>query len=90
MRPDISKFVLKKGLNEICLCTLLYVCGIIIYNIDTNVNINEVMLMNKYDQIGDIIKDNNGYLFISDGENVGIQVFINIKFEIPDSSRYEI
>ena len=28
--------------------------------------------MNKYDQIGDIIKDNNGYLFISDGENMGI------------------
>ena len=41
----------------------------IIYNIDTNANRNEVMLMNKYDQIGDIIKDNNGYLFISDGEN---------------------
>ena len=50
----------------------LYVCVIMIYNKITNVNINEVMLLNKYDKIGDIIKDNNGYLFISDGEKAGI------------------
>lgn len=52
--------------------TILYVCDAIIYNVVTNVKRNEVMLMSKYDQIRDIIKNNNGYLFISDGENAGI------------------
>ncbi len=50
----------------------LYVCDAILYNICTYVNKYEVMLVTKYDQIGNIIKDNNGYLFISDGENAGI------------------
>lgn len=43
-----------------------------LYNVITNVNNDEVIFMNKYDLIGDIIKDNNGYLFISDGEKAGI------------------
>ena len=51
---------------------LLYICDNKIYYIITNVNYGVVMLMNKYEQISNIIKENNGYLFVSDGENAGL------------------